>query len=1030
MRQFTTLSRYNFTTWAVVIRIKYLSYISLIALFPSTLAAEEILGFNSHVRPVLSDHCFACHGFDANAREANLRLDIPEAAYTKGKNGTPIVPGKPEESLIWQRIISDDPDEVMPPADHFLKLDDQEKALLKRWIEQGAKYEKHWTFLPVVRPAVPESGDNPVDTLVTKRLEKEDLKIAEEADKRTLIRRLSFDLRGLSPTSEEVEQFLADDSPDAWPKLVDRFLADPAFGERFAWPWLDSARYADSNGFQGDRERTMWPWRDWVIDALNKNLPYDDFTVWQIAGDLLPNATFEQKLATGFLRNHSINGEGGSIPEENRVNYVFDMAETVGTVWMGLTFNCCRCHDHKYDPLAQKEYYELTAFFNQSPVNGGGGDPQTKPILAVPSPEQVAKKSTLKSQISQCEAELKALTQTLHSRQNAWEETQRSQGDSSIWKPFKFTSQTTSNQKLTLNTLPDQSLLATGANPRKATFTLKAPVPDEPITSFRLDAIRHPSMTKGRIARSDSGNFVLTSVEVYLHQKGQPRKQLLFNKPEATFEQGIYQVAKAIDQDRASGWAVLNNGKIDRDHAAIFPLREPLTPTPDSHLEIILRHDSRFHFHFLGRFRLSHSSIPSATLSDQSNPILPLLKISPEKRSKEQLKTIRSAFLASQPEHAKLTEKIQSFKNQIVDIDQKIPKVMVMEDMAKKRKTHILAIGSYEARGDVVEAGTPAILPPLNASSDSPNRLDLARWLVSPEHPLTSRVTVNRLWQDLFGIGLIKSPEDLGVQSEIPVHRELLDWLAADFMESGWDYKKLIKTIVTSRVYRQSSAVDSLALERDPDNRLLARAPRYRLPSWMIRDQALALSGRLVPTLGGAPVKPYQPPGLWSEVTFGNKKYVPDTGEKIRRRSLYTFWRRISAPAMVFDNAKRENCEVGAYRTNSPLHALATLNDPLYTTAARDLVLKQTKTGQTSEETLIRVFESINIRPPSAEELKIILGMYQQSLDHFNKDRDAARDLRKFGDQPLNKEGDMVIQAALTTTALSLLNTDEALSKE
>ncbi len=695
-------------------------------------------------------------------------------------------------------MISTDPDEVMPPPDHLLSLDDQEKKLINQWIKEGAQYQQHWTFIPVEKPSVPDLAPHPVDALVIKKLKSLNLNLSPEADKPTLIRRLSFDLRGLPPTPAEVENFLSDQSPDAWDKLVDRFLADPAFGERFAWPWLDAARYADTNGFQGDGERTMWPWRDWVIEAINRNIPYDDFTVWQIAGDLLPNATHEQKLATGFLRNHAINGEGGSIPEENRVNYVFDMAETVGTVWMGLTFNCCRCHDHKYDPLSQKDYYSLTAFFNQTPVNGSGGNPQTKPVLAAPTREQIDRQGELNSRL---------------------------------------------------------------------------------VKSIR-------------------------------------------------------------DQEK-----------------------------------------------------------------------------------------LIAAQLKNHPDYQKLTVEITALKNQITSLQKAAPKVMIMEDRAEKRPTYVLGVGSYQARGDEVPPATPRILPPL-PNKQSPNRLDLAQWLVSRDHPLTSRVTVNRIWQDLFGLALIKSPEDLGVQSEIPIHPDLMNWLAADFMDSGWDFKKLIKTIVTSRVYRQSSKVDSLALERDPENRYLARAPRYRLPSWMIHDQALALSNRLIREIGGEPVKPWQPEGLWAEVTFGGgkKRYIPDTGEKLRRRSLYTFWRRISAPPMIFDNAKREGCEVGAYRTNSPLHALATLNDPLYVEAARAIAYRAHQTDPTAPAKV--AFKLITAREATTEESRIIGTMSENSRTHFEAHPDDIDSLLSIGELPVSGEIDKLTQAALTSTILSLLNTDEALSKE
>jgi hypothetical protein len=997
----------------------------LIALI--TMAKAEPIGFNSHIRPLLSDHCFTCHGFDPGAREADLRLDTEEGALANRKNGPGIVPGNPRKSLIWQRITSTDPDDVMPPADHHLHLDETEKKLIRQWIQEGAKYEEHWTFIPVKKPPVSDLAPHPVDALILDKLKSLDLKLSPLAEKETLIRRLSFDLRGLPPTPEEVKNFLADSSPEAWGKLVDSFLADPAFGERFAWPWLDAARYADSNGFQGDAERSMWPWRDWVIDAINRNLPYDDFTVWQIAGDLLPNATHEQKLATGFLRNHAINGEGGSIPEENRVNYVFDMAETVGTVWMGLTFNCCRCHDHKYDPLTQKDYYSLTAFFNQTPVTGAGGDPRTKPVLPTPTPMQIAKEKELRAQLATAHQELKSLTPSLKSKQANWEENYLKNTSQHRWLPLNAKVIKSSDPGLKFETLADNSLLVSGTNPNKATFEVEAILPSQTITSLRLDALRHATMTKGRAARSDSGNFVLTGVEVSLLRHNETPRPLKLVRPQASFEQGNLKIAGTLDQDPNTGWAVWNGKSIDRDHAALFQLSEPFTSKVGDRFKVTLRHDSTNLAHFLGHFRLSVTSSTAPSLTPKNSTIEQLLAIPSDQRNPHQKATLSSAYLKTDSLHQKHNAKIQSLGNEISKIKQAAPRVMIMADQQEHRETYVLAVGSYEAKGEVVEASTPGILPPLK--SDAPlNRLDLAQWLVARNHPLTSRVTINRIWQELFGIGLIKSPEDLGVQSEMPVHPELLDWLSADFMDSGWDFKELIKTIVTSQVYQQSSKVDSLALERDPENRYLARAPRYRLPSWMIRDQALALSARLVSHIGGAPVKPYQPAGLWAESTFGKKKYLPDTGESLRRRSIYTFWRRISAPAMVFDNAKRENCEVGSYRTNSPLHALAILNDPHYLEAARDIAYRAHEIDPVNP--LQAAFQIITARKPTAEESKIITSMYEKSRIHFEKDPDDLKALLAIGEHPIPEKIDHLTQASLTSTILSLLNTDEALTKE
>ena len=1004
-----------------------MSYISLAGFLLSPLSAEEKLGFNSDVRPVLSDHCFACHGFDGNAREADLRLDTAEGAFAERENGPAIVPGDPDKSLIWQRIISDDPDEVMPPHDHFLTLDEEEKALLKQWIEEGAKYEKHWTFAEVQAPTLTGEKDHPIDELILRRLKKEDLSLSPEADPRTLIRRLSLDLRGLPPTPEEVKTFLADTSPAAWGNLVDRFIADPAFGERFAWPWLDAARYADSNGYQGDRERTMWPWRDWVVEAINKNLPYDDFTVWQIAGDLLPNATFEQKLATGFLRNHAINGEGGRIAEENRVEYVFDMAETVGTVWMGLTFNCCRCHDHKYDPLAQREYYSMTAFFNQTPVSGGGGDPQTKPVLVVPDQAQKKREQELLTNVSDSEKQLASLSAKIAEpgRQAAWEESLRSTSTQS-WEILPMAHFQSDNTSFEL--LDDQSsLIKKGSAPFRSVYNITLDPSPGPLSALRLEAMRHPNMTKGRLGPSDSGNFVLTNIAIHLVDQNGKKRDLPIHQAEATYEQPGYPVKNAFDENNKSGWAVWNGKDIARDQAAIFRFKQPATIAPGERLVVVLSQQSQFLKHVIGRFRLASSKKSPPPLKKEDQTLLTALHLDPTKRTKEQKSLIRNEFLKTFPDYTKIEKKLSDTRLSLEDHRKGIPKVMIMADRTERRKTNILAIGSYQAKGDEVEANTPAVLPPLKAAGPA-NRLDLAQWLVDRKNPLTSRVTINRLWQEIFGIGLIKSPEDFGVQSEIPIHGELIDFLAAEFMESGWDYKKLVRLIVTSQVYRQSSKVDSLALENDPDNRFHARGPRSRLPSWMIRDQALAASGMLVRRIGGAPVKPIQPLGIWSEATFGKKKYVADTGEKLRRRSLYTFWRRISAPAMMFDNAKRENCEVGTYLTNSPLHALAILNDPLYLEAGRALAYRAYSLN--ANDPLAAAFELVTMRVPNEEEKATLKKMSENFRTSFQENPNSATDLLEIGETPIREDIEPIEQATLTAACLSLFNLDETLTKE
>ena len=1006
----------------------------LLVLLPG-LGRAAPLDFNLDVRPLLADRCFICHGFDEKARKAKLRLDLPEGAFAKREDGHAIVPGKPDESLLWKRITNTDPDEVMPPPDSHLSLRDAEKQLLRNWIEEGAVYQKYWALLPVKRPALPNAIDaaatirNPIDAFVTARLAREGLKQSPEATRRTLVRRLSLDLRGLPPNPAEVVDFLNDKSELAYQKLVDRFLASPSFGERMAWPWLNAARYADSNGYQGDGERTMWPWRDWVVEVFNRNVPWNDLTVWQLAGDLLPEATLEQKLATGFLRNHPINGEGGRIAEENRVDYVMDMAETTGTVWLGLTFNCCRCHDHKYDPITNEEYYQLFAFFNQTPVNGGGGNPQTPPVIEVPTGDRKKKEAELNAEIDALKKNLSELEEELRAKQPAWEKTQRKKVDTESWTVLKVNSARADKQKLEV--LADGSILAGGENPKNDAYTLSAETDLASIAGVRLEALRHESMTKGGLSRAESANFVLTDFQVRVQPLGAAKATpLKFASAQATFEQESHKITTAFDGDPKVGWAVHEGRTVDREHEAVFHFAEPAVVPARASILITLRHDSPHAQHNLGHFRISVSEDPGATLVSKEASLQAALAIEPAKRNKEQVELLTRTHREGEPRLAQIRKQIEE-KAKARDGGRKgLPKVMVMQDMEKPRKTFMLQVGNYEKPGKEVTAGTPASLPPF--PGDSPrNRLGLARWLVAPENPLAPRVTVNRFWQDLFGIGLIKSPENFGVQSEVPIHPRLLDWLAAEFVESGWDVKHILRTIVTSHTYRQSSRVTPALLEADPANRLLTRGARFRMPAWMIRDQALSASGLLVARQGGPPVNSYQPAGIWAEATFGKKKYNRGKGDDLYRRSLYSFWRRIAAPPMFFDNPGRETCSVKMGRTNTPLHALSTLNDTTYVEAARALAARAaTEAGAETAAQLQHAFQLVLARPPSAEELEVLENSFNRAQVRFTSDPKAAKDFLANGESPRNSELPEAEHAALASVCLGVLNLDEALTKE
>lgn len=818
------------------------------------LAAEESasIDFSRDVLPILSDNCFQCHGPDENTREADLRLDEEANAKLLRGDYAVIVPGDSAASELVRRITADDESLRMPPADFQRQLTPEQIAVLTRWIDEGAEWGGHWSFRKPTRPPPPaierqlsdEGPANPIDAFNYAKLKEEGLTPSPPAPRETLARRVTLDLTGLPPTPEEVVAFVADDSPDAYERLVDRLLASPAYGERMAWPWLDAARYADSNGYQGDGERTMWPWRDWVVDAFNRNLPYDQFTVWQLAGDLLPNATFEQTLATGFCRNHMINGEGGRIAEENRVDYVMDMTETTGTVWLGLTFNCCRCHDHKFDPLSQRDYYGLFAIFNQTPIDGSGGNPQTPPVVEAPTAEQVARRAALQEEMNTAVGELDAFEQTFFARSE----------------------NQTADQSDKANSLPDN---------------LKA-----------------------------------------------------------------------------------------------------------------------------------------------------ILKQPPQQRNRDQLNELAKHFEKDAPEYYQRLQRLRSLMEERDNLNRSIPRVMVMADRPEPRETFILSKGLYNQPGEKVTAATPAVLPPL-PEGVVVNRLALAQWLTSPDHPLTARVTVNRIWQQFFGVGLVKTPEDFGVQGERPSHPELLDWLAVELIESGWDIKTLCRLIVTSATYRQLSKVTPALVERDPENRLLARGPRFRMPAWMIRDQALAASGLMVRTVGGKPVNPYQPPGVWEEATFGNKRYTQDHGASLYRRSLYTFWRRIVGPTAFFDSASRQVCTVREVRTNTPLHALATLNDTTYVEAARALAERTLASDvATVEHRLDLAFRCVLARSPSDEERTVLTASVARLTEEFRAAPMEAQKLLAVGESPRNEQLDPSEHAAWTAVCLAILNLDEALTKE
>ncbi|WP_435010261.1 PSD1 and planctomycete cytochrome C domain-containing protein [Tundrisphaera lichenicola] len=986
--------------------------------------------FDRDVRPILSDTCFPCHGPDKARRKADLRLDTREGAFLGVDGRHPFEAGKVDESEALLRISSDDLNERMPPRDARRQLSAAEIETLRRWVREGTEWKEHWSLLRPRRPVVPTIKEpsrarNPIDSFVLERLDREGMCPSPEADRTTLIRRATLDLTGLPPTLDEIDSFLKDTSPDAFEKIVDRLLASPRYGERMALAWLDAARYADTNGYQGDGTRTMWPWRDWVVRSLNENLPFDRFTVEQIAGDLLPEATQSQRLATGFHRNHMLNGEGGRVPEESRVDYVVDRVDTTSTVWLGLTIACARCHDHKFDPITQKEYYGLFAYFNNLPESGGvdrGGN--AAPVMKVMTPESEARLAELRVAIEAAKARLDAALPEIDAEQAEWE---RSISDPSpswiVADPISISSRAGA----TLTRLEDRSILAGGESPSTDVHEVVFRTDQAHLTGLRLEALSHeslPSLGPGRAP--ENGNFVLNELEVEIVSLDAPSQiqKIAFDGPQADFSQPGWDVSGVIDADPASGWAVM--GAPSRDLTATFPFKTPVGFPGGTELRLRFHYESKHDQHTMGRFRLSTSS----------DPLLPpqvaqALAIPSDRRDETQRASIREHYrLHLSARYRKIEAELAADRQSQGDFEKSIPEVMVMEERPEPRPSAILIRGAWDKPGEPVQPGVPSRLITL-PSDAPPNRLALARWLVDPAHPLTARVAVNRAWQTFFGVGLVKTSEDFGVQGTPPSHPELLNWLAVEFVEHDWDVKALHRSIITSATYRQSSKVTPEALERDPENRLLARGPRHRLASTILRDQALALGGLLVEKIGGPPVFPYQPPGIWEEMSFGKIRYQQDHGEGLYRRSLYTFWRRTVGPPDLFDVAARQVCTVRQPTTNTPLQSLILLNDVAYIEAARGLASRLlNQRGPTVEDRVELAFRMSTSRKPNKAEREVLIDGLRRQLDHYRADPEAALMLVSIGESPRDPGLDVPELAAYTVLASTILGLDETITKE
>ena len=1012
----------------------------LFAFCPLVLLADgPDVKFNRDIRPILSDRCFKCHGPDSQTREAGLRLDRAEAAVAELDSGErAIVPSDLEQSEVVRRIRSTDPDLQMPPPDSGKQLSDREKELLEKWIREGAVYEPHWSFVPPQRPELPSVKNeawtaNPIDRFVLARIEAAGLQPSPEASREKLIRRVALDLTGLPPTPEEIDAFLADSSPDAYQRMIDRYLASPAYGEHLARNWLDLARYADSNGYQYDTERQQWVWRDWVIDAFNRNMPFDQFTIEQIAGDLLPNATPQQRLATGFNRNHGVTIEGGVIDEEYRTEYVIDRVATTGGVWLGLTLTCARCHDHKFDPISQKDFYQLMAFFNQVPERGMNGfDPQER--IASPLGAEILR--NYERQLMQLRGELEVAQAAAKDEFAVWAERMR-KGPATTWWILKPTGlNSTGGSTLTL--LDDQSVLAGGANPRHDVYELTATTDQTGLTAVRLEALTHPSLPGGGPGRHTNSNFVLSEFELTAVSQRDPQQSqtVKFVRAEADYNQANYEVAKSIDGTAVgnSGWAV--DGPSRKEPAtALYIAAQPFGYEGGTELKFRLRHEANFSTHGIGRARLSVTSQAASEVSINGLPTeiqelvsKPLAELSDEQRAKLE----KYYFEVHSARGQALLGEIARIKQEQQNA---FPPTMIMREQESLRPTFVLNRGQYDQPTEQVSAGVPAVFPQL-PPDEKPNRLAFARWLVSPQHPLTARVAVNRIWQRLFGVGLVKTSEDFGLQGELPSDPELLDWLATEYIRSGWDTKALYQLIMNSATYRQTSDVGREAYLRDPDNRLLARGPRFRLEAEEVRDAALAVSGLLVHKLGGPSVYPYQPPGLWTELNNRpgySTEYPQGKGEQLYRRSVYSFWKRtVPLPMLkILDAPDREVCTLQRSRTNTPLQALLLWNAPQFVEAARHLALRMLdETPGAAADPAAHGFELVTGRAAKAEELTVLREHFATELARFTADEVAAKQLLGVGDSPLREGLSLAEYAAWTSVARLLLNLDEFITKE
>ncbi len=1034
------------------------------ALAAGAAAKADRVDFNRDIRPILSENCYTCHGPDTNTLKAGLRFDLKESAFGKAKSGEmAVVPGAPQKSEMIRRLTTKDADDVMPPVKQNKALKAQEIELLTRWIKEGAVWAGHWSFEPVTKPAVPKVVSpaapiqNPIDAFVQARLKAEGLKPAPEEDKARLIRRVSLDLTGLPPSIQEVDEFVKDRSSKAFEKVVDRLLASPHFGERLALPWLDLARYGDTSGYHNDSLRDMWLWREWVVKAFNANMPFSQFTIEQLAGDLLPKATIQQQVASGFHRNHMTSDEGGLIDSEYRNLYVVDRVATTGVTWLGLTVGCAQCHDHKYDPVTQRDFYKIYAFFNNVPETGKDGvrDRNPKPFLRVSTPEQDEKLKSLEAEAAAADKELAEFTKTLALKQTAWEKqlaasgtNQEPKGPAVIFPLDKDgaglsdSGQPVAGKLNGEGTFPEGEVGNCYRIEAKGWIEYGEKFGFETNQSFSAGAWVRPKAAGGSPFGKMDSTAAIRGWDVEFHGL-RPSVHLIHKWPDeiihAQWEKDLSAEAfthLAFTYDgsgKAAGLKLYVNGVAVKATVKA----DKLTGTIKTGAPFSIGRRGTNGAPFNGRvddvriYERALGATEVASLSSGARLVLAAVPV--EKRTAPQKEQLEKFFRETQvPEFPLLQKKTANLRKSKDDLDRSLPNTMVMSEMAKPRDTFIKVRGNYDLDGEKVVPAVPAFLPQVSAPTNGTalNRLDFGKWLVAPEHPLTARVTINRWWAMLFGHGLVRTQNDFGAQGERPSHPEMLDWLASDFM-SDWDTKRALKQIILSSTYRQTAKASAELLTRDSQNRLLARGPRQRLDAELIRDNALAIGGILNPVLGGRSIKPAQPEGTWEINEMSGYKYEKSKGADLYRRGLYVYWRRSTVyPSFVtLDAPTREFCVAQRAKTSTPLQSLVLMNDPVFVEAARAFAQRVLKEGGSDDAARLTFAWRLALaRPPSDAERAILTRTLQQQLTTYRNDKEAAKKLVSVGDLPRPADANDSELAAWTALSNVLLNLNETIT--